>query len=661
MAPYCVIISGRLPGDKDDSAVWAPIAKGFKLDGTAFAERVLPRLPLIVKQGLDQAAARALADQLRATGVDAKPFPDDTQPALFERDGQTKGPIPYASLGDFVHVGERYRLRNDADWSIWTGGAEPDPPLFSLDEPSMDTIPPASVQTAQQTVSPVLGFHPAATPEDEPPPLPGEEILSPASALWSGWVPPKPDFPPDDETPPPFPDEVIPPRPGSWDQRQSQASADTPPFIEEPPPPPAATARTSAPVESPKPKQAPVVDRPGASQTPSSCKPWGLILGAVGLGVVALGVAGYFFAFRHHPPTEPVAQASSTASSASSHQQAPITAKTSPPAPASPETQQVPSTQPQPPNNGGASVADNCSADAPAPNTPEEKELVASGNRHLTGKAARGGLAGETYAVEAALGYDGQCRPDPYQIYVFHNQKLVGTVVPQAMHARSDGAITDFKLLDAQHLQADIAHYGPDAPACCASSTETRVFDLGQLWGTSSGQAASSEPTTPNAPHAGVSPSFDCQKAQSPTEIAICSDSHLSQLDAEMGHTYHAALSRLSQRQAEALKDDQRQWIRERVERCGAAPICLEQNLRQRISQLQRSAANAATESRQAQLEQGKLEAANQCYMAANYDCSIQIATSLLNANPTDARASDLLRRSRQAQSKALQGNWNIH
>ena len=167
----------------------------------------------------------------------------------------------------------------------------------------------------------------------------------------------------------------------------------------------------------------------------------------------------------------------------------------------------------------------------------------------------------------------------------------------------------------------------------------------------------------PSPPHSNVSPSFNCQQAQSPTELEICADDNLSRLDAQMGRSYHAALNRASPDMAASIKSEQRQWLRSRDQQCASDATCIATQLTMRTQQLQQEMSFAATEARQPppQLEQGKLEAAKECFKAANYDCSIQIAQALLEANPDDATATDLLQRSRAAQAQALQGNWNIH
>lgn len=87
-------------------------------------------------------------------------------------------------------------------------------------------------------------------------------------------------------------------------------------------------------------------------------------------------------------------------------------------------------------------------------------------------------------------------------------------------------------------------------------------------------------------------PSFDCAKTQSPTDIAICSNSDLSQMDAEMGRAYQNALVRAPS--ALSLRDNQRQWLRERARSCGFNASCIGQFLQERTAQLQRIASMSA-------------------------------------------------------------------
>jgi len=83
-------------------------------------------------------------------------------------------------------------------------------------------------------------------------------------------------------------------------------------------------------------------------------------------------------------------------------------------------------------------------------------------------------------------------------------------------------------------------------------------------------------------------PGFDCAKASTDTEHAICADPELAELDAEMTRLYSAARARFEGPRAEQLVDRQRQWLRRRA-RCGADGACLTRHMRQRIRALSRA------------------------------------------------------------------------
>ncbi|HXS12114.1 MAG TPA: lysozyme inhibitor LprI family protein, partial [Acidobacteriaceae bacterium] len=54
---------------------------------------------------------------------------------------------------------------------------------------------------------------------------------------------------------------------------------------------------------------------------------------------------------------------------------------------------------------------------------------------------------------------------------------------------------------------------------------------------------------------------FDCKLAQSPREKAVCSDTRLSALDAEIGANYKNLRARLSPESAALVQSDQREWL----------------------------------------------------------------------------------------------------
>lgn len=61
-----------------------------------------------------------------------------------------------------------------------------------------------------------------------------------------------------------------------------------------------------------------------------------------------------------------------------------------------------------------------------------------------------------------------------------------------------------------------------------------------------------------------INPSFDCSKASTPVEKAICRDAELASLDRELSQLYRKALKT----QGEGIKETQRAWIIERDKKC---------------------------------------------------------------------------------------------
>lgn len=64
-------------------------------------------------------------------------------------------------------------------------------------------------------------------------------------------------------------------------------------------------------------------------------------------------------------------------------------------------------------------------------------------------------------------------------------------------------------------------------------------------------------------------PSFNCDKAGAPAEHLICADGELIRLDALLGETYSKRRSATPEAQRKALLDQQREWLKSRLLRCG--------------------------------------------------------------------------------------------
>jgi glucose/arabinose dehydrogenase len=84
------------------------------------------------------------------------------------------------------------------------------------------------------------------------------------------------------------------------------------------------------------------------------------------------------------------------------------------------------------------------------------------------------------------------------------------------------------------------------------------------------------------------SPSFDCRRASTPVEHAICNDPQLAALDGELDAAYRQARSGLDEDARLLLRDAQRAWLRER-DGCAtdAWPVvCAKERMLQRLPEL---------------------------------------------------------------------------
>jgi uncharacterized protein len=91
-------------------------------------------------------------------------------------------------------------------------------------------------------------------------------------------------------------------------------------------------------------------------------------------------------------------------------------------------------------------------------------------------------------------------------------------------------------------------------------------------------------------PTAASAASFDCGKARSFTEKAICADEELSRLDEGLARLYASSIAATSGKEKIRLQRDQREWLKAR-EACTNA-LCIKTSYLERIAELQRSSAS---------------------------------------------------------------------
>ncbi len=81
-------------------------------------------------------------------------------------------------------------------------------------------------------------------------------------------------------------------------------------------------------------------------------------------------------------------------------------------------------------------------------------------------------------------------------------------------------------------------------------------------------------------------PSFDCARAGTPTEHAICASVELSQLDSQLAAAYGAARAAASPAGRQQIKAAQVAWIGQR-DACGSNAACLNDRMLRRLAELQ--------------------------------------------------------------------------
>jgi hypothetical protein len=84
----------------------------------------------------------------------------------------------------------------------------------------------------------------------------------------------------------------------------------------------------------------------------------------------------------------------------------------------------------------------------------------------------------QVVVIGGTASYDGMCRPRQYQQFVFVGGVFAGTLSPQPMDSRTDGALTRVWLQSDTALTAEYARYANSDALCCPSRTSHVVFEI---------------------------------------------------------------------------------------------------------------------------------------------------------------------------------------
>jgi heat shock protein HslJ len=120
-------------------------------------------------------------------------------------------------------------------------------------------------------------------------------------------------------------------------------------------------------------------------------------------------------------------------------------------------------------------VDPRCRALTRAPESEADRRLTDLGWDLIGGYQGGWGIL----VIQAAAGYDGMCRPQASQDFVFLRGVFVGTLSPGTMDARADAALNRVTLQGDRRLVAEYARYSAADALCCPSRTTSVVFEIG--------------------------------------------------------------------------------------------------------------------------------------------------------------------------------------
>jgi heat shock protein HslJ len=117
---------------------------------------------------------------------------------------------------------------------------------------------------------------------------------------------------------------------------------------------------------------------------------------------------------------------------------------------------------------------DRCRQQARPPELKEDARVQDQG-WDLVGPYLGGWLM---LVIRGTASYDGMCRPLQYQDFVFVRGVFAGTLSPQPMDSRADGALGQVFVQSDSQLTAEYSRYEESDALCCPSRTTRVVFDI---------------------------------------------------------------------------------------------------------------------------------------------------------------------------------------
>ncbi|MDQ6670292.1 MAG: LppP/LprE family lipoprotein [Chloroflexota bacterium] len=113
-----------------------------------------------------------------------------------------------------------------------------------------------------------------------------------------------------------------------------------------------------------------------------------------------------------------------------------------------------------------AEIDPRCGAQERTSASAEEDQVVAAGWRLFTAARVGWGL----WIVDGLVDYDGMCRPNQFQGFVFADGQFAGTISPAPMDSRTDGTGRLIDVRAPATLSGQFVRYTATDPLCCPSS-----------------------------------------------------------------------------------------------------------------------------------------------------------------------------------------------
>ena len=107
--------------------------------------------------------------------------------------------------------------------------------------------------------------------------------------------------------------------------------------------------------------------------------------------------------------------------------------------------------------------------------------------------------------INAMTSVDGMCRPMQFNTFIFVGNSFAGTLSPDVMDSRTDGSLTDARLIDPTNITAEFARYTSTDALCCPSQTSSVTYQISgsrvQAQNVRTGLACQNQPEEPPNPN----------------------------------------------------------------------------------------------------------------------------------------------------------------